>query len=174
VKGLAQQTAAATDQIRQQIGGVQQATRQAMQIIAAIADTINEVHGIAATSGTAREIAQNVQYAASQTQQVSSNIEGAGAGAFGAGGDPGEGGLAVHQRGEGRLSPQAAPTVQFRKVCPKPAGGPVLIGCGTAVAMPPSVFRWCRPASIRTPYTLQEISAPCSGRPFSSAPVPRL
>ncbi|MET0970288.1 MAG: HAMP domain-containing methyl-accepting chemotaxis protein [Tardiphaga sp.] len=82
VKALAAQTAAATGEIGQQIGGIQQATRNSVLAIQAIGTTIGRMSEIAATIAAAveqqgaatAEIARNVQRAAQGTADVSSNI----------------------------------------------------------------------------------------------------
>jgi len=84
VKALATQTQKATEQIRQQIEGVQTESQTAVSAIGGIRDVINQVteisHSIAATieeqaSATA-EIAKNAQQAASGTYEVSSSVQG--------------------------------------------------------------------------------------------------
>ncbi|MBW8708592.1 MAG: methyl-accepting chemotaxis protein, partial [Alphaproteobacteria bacterium] len=75
VKNLATQTARATDDIRTQIAGVQDATQDAVIAIASISKTIAEIDQISATISTAveqqgaatREIARNVEEAAKGT-----------------------------------------------------------------------------------------------------------
>ena len=82
VKSLATQTAKATEEISQQVGGIQHATTDAADAIRGIGQTVIEINEIATTiasaveeQGTAtREIARNVQEASAGTQQVSSNI----------------------------------------------------------------------------------------------------
>jgi len=84
VKTLASQTARATDEISQQIGGVQSATQAAVTAIAGIAERIEEIDrvvgAIAAAveeqSAATSEIARNVQQAATATQDVSQGIAG--------------------------------------------------------------------------------------------------
>ena len=84
VKNLANQTAKATEEIATQIGGMQQATGEAVQAIAEISDTITRINEIATTIAAAmeeqdaatKEIARNVQQAAHGTEEVSSNIAG--------------------------------------------------------------------------------------------------
>ena len=83
VKGLANQTAKATDEISDQIAAVQNETRQAVIAIKAIGDIINQVSAISADiafsvdrQGEAtNEIARNVQQAATETLKVSSTIK---------------------------------------------------------------------------------------------------
>lgn len=82
VKGLAQQTAKATEEIGAQIGQIQHATEAAVTAIRSITGVIEEVNGIAATIAAAveeqgaatAEIARNVQETSASTQQVSSTI----------------------------------------------------------------------------------------------------
>src|SRR5690606_8403400 len=84
VKNLANETAKATDEITGQIAGIQQATRDAVDAIQAIGETIGRINEIATTIASAveeqgaatQEIARNVQQAAAGTQEVSSNIAG--------------------------------------------------------------------------------------------------
>ena len=72
VNNLANQTAKATEEIGGQIGGIQNATRDAVTAIQGIATTIGKIDEIASTS----EIARNVEQAATGTQEVTSNISG--------------------------------------------------------------------------------------------------
>jgi methyl-accepting chemotaxis protein len=82
VKALAEQTAKATDEISQQISGIQVATRESVQAIQAIGNTIERISAIASTIAAAveeqgaatKEISRNVQHAANGTSQVSANI----------------------------------------------------------------------------------------------------
>ena len=82
VKGLAQQTAKATEEITQQISGIQEATRQAVEAIRGIGGTITEINEIASAIASAveeqgaatQEIARNVHQAAQATEVVNSNI----------------------------------------------------------------------------------------------------
>lgn len=82
VKALAEQTAKATDEIGQQINGIQAATQDSVGAIREISGTIEKLSEISATIASAveeqgaatREIARNVQQAAQGTRQVSSNI----------------------------------------------------------------------------------------------------
>ena len=84
VKNLATQTSKATEEIGAQITSVQSATQNAVNAIAGIGKTINEIDQIAATIAAAveeqgaatQEIARNVEEAAKGTQEVSSNIGG--------------------------------------------------------------------------------------------------
>jgi methyl-accepting chemotaxis protein len=82
VKALAEQTAKATDEIGQQITGIQAATQESVGAIREISDTIERLSEISSTIATAveeqgattQEISRNVQQAAHGTQQVSSSI----------------------------------------------------------------------------------------------------
>jgi methyl-accepting chemotaxis protein len=82
VKSLANQTARATDEIAQQVGGIQQATNGAVAAIRKIETTIREMSQIASAISTAveeqgaatREIASSVQQAATGTAEVSTTI----------------------------------------------------------------------------------------------------
>ncbi|WP_182915368.1 methyl-accepting chemotaxis protein [Rhodopseudomonas palustris] len=82
VKGLAEQTAKATGEISQQIGGIQSATDQSVVAIRQIGETIGRMSEISSTIAAAveeqgaatQEISRNVQHAAQGTQQVSANI----------------------------------------------------------------------------------------------------
>ena len=82
VKNLANQTAQATEDIAQQIAGMQSVTGEAVGAIRGIGETIGRINEIATTvasaveeQGTAtREIARNVQQANEGTQVVSSNV----------------------------------------------------------------------------------------------------
>jgi len=82
VKGLANQTTKATEEIAQQISGIQNATAEAVTAIRSIDTTIKEVNEIATAIAAAveeqtaatREILGSVQNAASGTQKVSENI----------------------------------------------------------------------------------------------------
>jgi methyl-accepting chemotaxis protein len=84
VKSLATQTAKATEDISQQISGIQGATTGAAEAIRSIAKTVSEINGIATTIASAveeqgsatQEIARNVQEASTGTQEVSTNIAG--------------------------------------------------------------------------------------------------
>lgn len=84
VKSLATQTAAATEEIAEQVGAIQSATRTAVQEIRGIGRTIHEVNEIAAIIASAvteqgaatNEIARNTQQAAAGTNDVSSNMSG--------------------------------------------------------------------------------------------------
>jgi methyl-accepting chemotaxis protein len=82
VKALAQQTAKATEEISQQISGIQAATDESVAAIKEIGDTIGQMSDIASTialtveeQGAAnQEISRNVRQAAQGTRQVSANI----------------------------------------------------------------------------------------------------
>ncbi|PZA10513.1 methyl-accepting chemotaxis protein [Rhodopseudomonas palustris] len=82
VKQLAEQTAKATEQISQQVGGIQSATDESASAIRRIGDTIARMSEIAATIASAveeqgaatQEISRNVHHAAEGTQQVATNI----------------------------------------------------------------------------------------------------
>ncbi|MCE9650739.1 MAG: globin-coupled sensor protein [Parvibaculum sp.] len=82
VKGLANQTAKATEEIADQVKNMQAATADSVTAIGDIEKTINEMNQIAAVIAAAveeqgaatQEIARNVQEAARGTQDVSSNI----------------------------------------------------------------------------------------------------
>src|SRR3546814_9072983 len=60
VKSLATQTAKATEEMSQQIGDIQSATGSAVQAIAQITATIEEVHGIA--SGIAATVVRSEEH----------------------------------------------------------------------------------------------------------------
>ncbi len=93
VKGLANQTARATDEIAQQITAVQAETARAVAAISNVTGTIGHISDIAAAIAAAveqqgaatREIARNVEQAARGTHDVSSNIAGVSAAAAQAG-----------------------------------------------------------------------------------------
>ena len=82
VKGLANQTAKATDEIGSKIAAVQSGTADAVKAIGSIAHVINEMGGISASvaaaveeqSAATGEIARNVDQASAGTQEVSRNI----------------------------------------------------------------------------------------------------
>lgn len=84
VKSLAAQTAKASDEIRSQIVGIQDATAEAVGAIRHIGQTIGEINEVTIAIASAveeqgaatREIARNIQHAASGTSEVSSNIVG--------------------------------------------------------------------------------------------------
>src|SRR5205085_6384788 len=85
VKGLASQTAKATEEIAGQVAAIQSATGNCVTAIDGISDTIREISGIATTIAAAveqqgsatREIARSVQQAATGTGEVSVNVTGA-------------------------------------------------------------------------------------------------
>jgi len=84
VKGLATQTARATEDIAAQVTSMQQATREAVQAIERIDITIGRMNQISTSIASAmeqqgaatQEIARNVEQAAQGTAQVSQNISG--------------------------------------------------------------------------------------------------
>jgi methyl-accepting chemotaxis protein len=85
VKGLASQTAKATEEIAGQVTAIQSATGDCVTAIGGISDTIREISAIATTIAAAveeqdsatREIARSVQQAAAGTSEVSHNVAGA-------------------------------------------------------------------------------------------------
>jgi methyl-accepting chemotaxis protein len=89
VKGLAAQTAKATEEIGQHIGQIQSATKEAVEAIRVIASTIGEVSEISAAiaagvgqqGAATQEIARNVQQASQGTQAVTATIGGMNQGA---------------------------------------------------------------------------------------------
>jgi methyl-accepting chemotaxis protein len=84
VKSLANQTAKATEEITQQIAGMQQATGSVVAAIRRIGETIGSINEIVAAiagaveeqNAATREISRNVQQAASGTGMVSTQIAG--------------------------------------------------------------------------------------------------
>ncbi len=84
VKGLASQTARATEEIASQINGVQSEARQAVEVIRAISETVDRVGSIATEiasdveqqNDATAEIARNSQEAAAGTTEVSQSIDG--------------------------------------------------------------------------------------------------
>ncbi|PZA11877.1 methyl-accepting chemotaxis protein [Rhodopseudomonas palustris] len=82
VKALAEQTAKATGEISQHIGGIQAATHESVNAIREIGATISKMSEIASTIASAveeqgaatQEISRNVQQAAQGTQQVSASV----------------------------------------------------------------------------------------------------
>ena len=82
VKSLAEQTAKATDEISNQIGGVQTATHEAVTAIDGISKTISEINEISASISAAveeqmaavREISRNTSDVAAATSEVSQAI----------------------------------------------------------------------------------------------------
>lgn len=89
VKTLANQTAKATEEIAAQITAIQQATKQSVQSIQGIANTIGEVNETATSIASAveeqgaatQEIARNILQAAKGTAEVTANISGVSAAA---------------------------------------------------------------------------------------------
>ena len=85
VKGLAGQTAKATDEIAGQVAAIQSATSDCVSAIGSISQTIRDINGIATAIAVAveqqdsatREISRSVQQAAVGTSDVSKNIAGA-------------------------------------------------------------------------------------------------
>ena len=83
VKSLANQTARATDEISQQIGGVQQQTEQAVEAIKTISITIEKMSEVSGAimvavnqqSEATLEIARNIQEAHSGTREAAENVE---------------------------------------------------------------------------------------------------
>lgn len=84
VKNLANQTARATDEINAQITSVQEGTRQSVDAIKNIKETIEQMGQISSAIAAAveqqgaatKEISRNIQEAAQGTHEVSSNIVG--------------------------------------------------------------------------------------------------
>ncbi|MAN81146.1 MAG: hypothetical protein CMM77_02120 [Rhodospirillaceae bacterium] len=84
VKNLANQTAKATEEIGQQISGIQNATRESATAISGISTTIGRMNEITSSVAAAveqqgaatAEIARNVEQASAGTRDVSSNIQG--------------------------------------------------------------------------------------------------
>jgi methyl-accepting chemotaxis protein len=84
VKGLAQQTARATEDIAKQVDAIQTATARSVEAIREIATTITAVSAASTAIASAveeqgaatREIARNVQQASAGTSQVTQNIAG--------------------------------------------------------------------------------------------------
>ncbi|MDB5362435.1 MAG: methyl-accepting chemotaxis protein [Rhodospirillales bacterium] len=82
VKSLANQTAQATDDIRQQVEAIQGSTAEVVASIRDIAETINEMNEIGGAiaaaidqqSGATRDISANVQQAARHTSSVSEGV----------------------------------------------------------------------------------------------------
>lgn len=82
VKNLANQTAKATEEIGEQIGGIQGATKRSVQAIEGIFSTISEVNKISTTiaaaveqqSAATQEIARNIEEVAAGTKSVTSEI----------------------------------------------------------------------------------------------------
>ncbi|WP_019644580.1 methyl-accepting chemotaxis protein [Novispirillum itersonii] len=84
VKALATQTASATEEIARQIGGVQDQTRTAVQMIDAIAAAVRSMSEVSAVIAAAveqqnaatLEIARNTQQASAGTSEVAQHIQG--------------------------------------------------------------------------------------------------
>ncbi len=84
VKNLADQTAKATKEIGEQIGGMQTATKEAVTAIGGIGETIAKIDenstaiasAVEEQSAATQEISRNAQEASSGTREVSSNIAG--------------------------------------------------------------------------------------------------
>lgn len=84
VKGLANETAKATEDIASQVKAIQETTRTAVDAIGSIADSVAEVSKLTAAIAAAveeqgaatQEIARSTQQASSGTVQVSQNIHG--------------------------------------------------------------------------------------------------
>jgi methyl-accepting chemotaxis protein len=82
VKGLANQTAQATEDIRQQIAAMQATTKTAAAAIAAIVETVRTIDNVASSvaaavgqqSAATREIASNIQSAVEETRGVSKAV----------------------------------------------------------------------------------------------------
>jgi len=82
VKGLATQTASATEEINSQVAAIQQETRRTVQAIAKISGVIDQIREISTSIASAiqeqdsatREIARNVEQAALGTRLVSGGI----------------------------------------------------------------------------------------------------
>ncbi len=82
VKALATQTAKATEDIESQIGAIQTSTRQAVQVIESVGGQIRKMNDVASSISAAveeqgvatREIARNVDQAATGTNTVSAHI----------------------------------------------------------------------------------------------------
>ncbi|WP_052507141.1 methyl-accepting chemotaxis protein [Desulfonatronovibrio magnus] len=82
IKELAQQTAKATDEIKEKIDGIQEATGMTVTEIQEISQIINDIDSIIATiaaaveeqSVTTRDIAENVGQAATGIQEVNENV----------------------------------------------------------------------------------------------------
>ena len=82
IKALAQQTADATNEISQKIGGVQETTKESVDAIASILEIVNEINSIVSTvataieeqSATTKEISNNVGQAAAGVQEVNESV----------------------------------------------------------------------------------------------------
>ena len=83
VKSLADQTANATEEIAEQIGTIQDSTREAVSAIQGIGETIETISGISSSiaasvqeqAAATSEISSNIQRASGSTQEVSESIE---------------------------------------------------------------------------------------------------
>ncbi len=83
VKNLVNQTAKATEEIGNQIGDIQSATKESVDAIGGISQTIGQISGIAFSIAAAveeqgaatQEIARNISQATEGTAQVSENIQ---------------------------------------------------------------------------------------------------
>jgi methyl-accepting chemotaxis protein len=83
VKSLADQTAKATEEIAEQIGTIQDSTREAVSAIQGIGETIETISGISSSiassvqeqAAATSEISSNIQRASGSTQEVSESIE---------------------------------------------------------------------------------------------------
>jgi methyl-accepting chemotaxis protein len=110
VKGLANQTAKATDEIGSKIAAVQSGTADAVKAILSISQVISEMGGISASVASAvqeqtaatGEIARNIDQAAIGTQEVSRNIGGVETAAR----ETGQGAVQINEA-SGELSRQA-------------------------------------------------------------------
>ncbi len=82
IKDLAQQTAEATEEISNRIGGVQQSTNESVDAIQSIVEMINEINEVVGTvaaaieeqSATTREISANVSQAAVGSQEATEGV----------------------------------------------------------------------------------------------------
>jgi methyl-accepting chemotaxis protein len=83
VKSLAEQTAKATDEIAQQVAGIQTSTSRAVQAVREVASSMKQIDSVTAAIATAveeqthatSEISRNAQAAAESTRVLSGNIE---------------------------------------------------------------------------------------------------
>jgi methyl-accepting chemotaxis protein len=83
VKSLAAQTAKATEEIGQQVAGIQTSTKSAVEAVRDIATAMRQIDEVTTTiasaveeqSAATREISSNIQRAASGTQTLSSSID---------------------------------------------------------------------------------------------------
>ncbi len=82
IKDLAQQTAEATEEISNRIGGVQKSTNESVEAIGSIVDMINEINEIVGAvaaaieeqSATTQEISSNVTQAAAGSQEATESV----------------------------------------------------------------------------------------------------